>query len=185
METIEIARKAKESADILGNAPTSQKNRALRLVCSKLRERKSDIVDANKEDISQAEKNGLPSNLVNRLGFGEDKVDSRIEALETIASLDDPVGQPFNAQVRPNGMRVQRVRVPLGVILMVYEARPHVTLNAGAFCLKSGNAAILRGGSEAKVCNQLLGEIWTEALKEAGLPEGCVQVITGSHEQVN
>jgi glutamate-5-semialdehyde dehydrogenase len=185
MDSRQIAEKAKQSTKILANASTSDKNQVLKLVCDKLEKRKSEIARANRQDIENAEKNGIASNLVNRLGFDEKKVESRIEAIRQIIQLDDPVGQPYKSQVRPNGMKVMRVRVPLGVILMIYEARPHVTLNAGAFCLKSGNAAILRGGSEAKICNELIGEIWKQALKESGLPQECVQVITGSHKQVN
>jgi len=145
---------------------------------------RGDLLDANEADIAAARDAGLPANVQNRLRFGDAKINSRIASLKKIAALPDPVGQPFRSEVRPMGLRVERVRVPLGVILMIYEARPHVTVNAGAFCLKSGNAAILRGGSEARRCNTLLGEMWHKALEEARLPHDAVQVISGTHEEI-
>lgn len=153
-------------------------------MCEKLADRKDDVLSANAEDLSRAESDGLEQKLVQRLSFGEGKIASRIRCLEKIRALADPVGQSFAASRRPNGLDVCRVRVPLGVILMIYEARPHVTVNAGAFCLKSGNAAILRGGSEARKCNEILGELWRESLREVSLPEDAVQVISGSHEEI-
>jgi len=153
-------------------------------MADKLASRKREILDANEADLADARSKGLSANLVNRLRFGEAKIDSRIRCLEKIAALPDPVGQMYGVQRRPNGLRVARARVPLGVILMIYEARPHVTANAGAFCLKSGNAAILRGGSEAKRCNAVLGNLWREALTESGLPQEAIQVIAGSHEEI-
>ncbi|MBN1589144.1 MAG: glutamate-5-semialdehyde dehydrogenase, partial [Pirellulales bacterium] len=144
----------------------------------------AEILDANQRDLDAAAKAKLPENLVARLRFGEEKVFARGRSLRKIAELPDPVGQTIRSEMRPNGLTVDRVRVPLGVILMVYEARPHVTVNAGAFCLKSGNASILRGGSEASNCNQLLGQLWQDSLADADLPVDAIQVISGSHEDV-
>jgi glutamate-5-semialdehyde dehydrogenase len=153
-------------------------------MADKLAECSREIVDANQHDLEAALAGGLPENLVARLRFGEKKILARQHSLHKIAELPDPVGQSIHADVRPNGLQVARVRVPLGVVLMVYEARPHVTINAGAFSLKSGNAAILRGGSEAECCNALLGTLWQESLREAGLPEAAIQVVSGSHDEI-
>ena len=117
--------------------------------------------------------------------MSEAKINSRIAALHKIANLPDPVGQVFQPITSTNGLKACRMRVPLGVIMMIYEARPHATVNAGSFCLKSGNAAILRGGSEAKICNQKLGELWQNSLADAGLPTEIIQVVSGSHEEIN
>jgi len=166
-------------------ARTDQKNAALALMAQKLQVREGEIVEANQRDIADAVDRGLPDKLVRRLRFGEEKIAARRRCLEKIAALPDPVGQLIREEKLPGGLEVARVRVPLGVVMMVYEARPHVTINAGAFCIKSGNAAILRGGSEARRCNAVLGELWRESLLEAGLPAEAVQVVSGSHERIH
>jgi glutamate-5-semialdehyde dehydrogenase len=166
-------------------ATTEQKNAVLNAMAEKLAARKQGILSASEADLAEAKSSGVPTNLINRLRFGEEKIDVRIRCLRKIEALPDPVGQTYHVERRPNGLEVARVRVPLGVILMIYEARPHVTVNAGAFCLKSGNAVILRGGSEAKRCNALLGGLWRESLAEADLPPEAIQVVSGSHEDVN
>ena len=185
MDTDEIVATARDSAAVVATCETEQKNAALEAMAHKLGERRQDLIEANQKDIEAARESGTPGNLLDRLGFGDAKIDSRIGSLQKLKNLADPVGQTFRAEKRPNGLEVARMRVPLGVILMIYEARPHVTVNAGAFCLKSGNAAILRGGSEAERCNALLGELWRESLREADLPEGAVQVVSGSHDEVS
>ena len=185
MKVREVARVARDSAASVAIAPTEQKNAALDAMAGKLAERRQEIISANEADLADAGSRPETANLIDRLRFGEDKVDSRIRSLRKIAALPDPVGQTCAADRRPNGLEVARMRVPLGVILMIYEARPHVTVNAGAFCLKSGNAAILRGGSEAKRCNAALGELWQSSLREAGLPPAAIQVISGSHEEID
>lgn len=179
------ARTARETSRLLATAETPRKNAALEALAERLDARRGDIVSANRRDMENAEAAGVAENMVKRLSFDDAKIDGRIVSLRKIAALPDPVGQPFGASIRPNGLEVARVRAPLGVVLMIYEARPHVTVNAGAFCLKSGNAAILRGGSEAKECNALMGELWRDSLEAAGLPGAAVQVISGSHEEVD
>jgi glutamate-5-semialdehyde dehydrogenase len=179
-----IAQSARKACDAIASAPTSTKDAALTAMARSLSARAGDVLAANEADMADAKASGLRANLVDRLRFAKDKIDSRIRCLEKIAALPDPVGQAIRTERRPNGLEVARVRVPLGVVLMVFEARPHVTVNAGAFCLKSGNAAILRGGSEAGRSNELLGELWREALSGAGLPGEAIQVIGGSHEEV-
>ncbi len=183
-EPVTIARGARRVCPQLALAPREQKDGALLAMAKKLTERTSQILDANQKDLDAAATAGLPANMLQRLRFGEQKLVARQRSLQKIAELPDPVGQTIHLATCPNGLEVARVRVPLGVILMVYEARPHVTVNAGAFSLKAGNAVILRGGSEARRCNTLLGALWRESLIEVGLPANAIQVVTGSHEQI-
>jgi len=185
MEAQSIARTARDLSAAVATAETESKNAALLSMAHRLVSRKGDILAANDADLAEARSAGLPDHLTKRLVFGEKKIDGRVRCLQKIAELPDPVGQEFSRIRCANGLFATRVRVPLGVILMIYEARPHVTVNAGAFCLKSGNAAILRGGSEAKHCNALLGALWQESLEEAGLPPQAIQVISGSHAEVD
>lgn len=180
-----IAQRAKEASRVVALATTDQKNAVIHGMSVRLAARKSEIVAANLADVAEVITKGKPTHFIDRLGFGEEKIEARIRALGKIEALPDPVGRPYGLKHLPNGLEVMRVRVPLGVVLMIYEARPHVTVNAGAFCLKSGNSAILRGGSEAKRCNELLGMLWRESLAEAGLPCESIQVVTGSHEEIS
>ncbi len=183
--TKNIAQTAKKCASIIANTPTEQKNAVLLQMAKLLDTHREDIVAANQADVTAAQKNNIAKNLLARLQWSDAKINSSIAALHKIANLPDPVGQLFEPISSSNGLKACRMRVPLGVILMIYEARPHVTVNAGSFCLKSGNAVILRGGSEAKNCNQKLGELWQTALTDVGLPVETIQVVTGSHEQIN
>ncbi len=185
MDVRKTAQAAREAAGVLAGATADQKNAAMRHMAQRLEARRGDILSANEADLDRAREEGIDQHLVDRLRFGESKIASRVGSLGKIEALPDPVGEVFRNETRPGGLNVSRVRVPLGVILMIYEARPHVTVNAGAFCLKSGNAAILRGGSEARECNALLGELWQDSLDDAGLPLDAVQVISGSHEQID
>lgn len=181
---LDIARQALEVSKLMANAGTDSKNAALRAMAVKLAERRKDIVAANNEDIEEARSSGTPENVLKRLVFSDSKIESRINSLDKIAALPDPVGQVIRKDEIVGEMTAERVRVPLGVILMIYEARPHVSVNAGAFCMKAGNAAILRGGKEARRCNDLLGRLWGESLAESGLPANAIQVISGSHEEI-
>lgn len=183
-EAVSIADAARRASQVLASATRQQKDMALHVMAHNLAVHTEAILESNQQDIEAAVSEGLPENLVARLRFGEQKILARQRSLQKIADLPDPVGQMIREEQRPIGLHVSRVRVPLGVILMVYEARPHVTVNAGAFCLKSGNAAILRGGSEAKRCNTLLGQLWQASLVEAGLPKDAIQVVSGSHEEI-
>ncbi len=179
-----ISLAARYSSEIVANATTEQKNAAISSMAKRLDARRLDIISANKADLSEARSRGIAAKLIKRLCFGEEKINSRIRCLLKVEALPDPVGQPYRMEHRPNSLDVARVRVPLGVILVIYEARPHVTVNAGALCLKSGNAAILRGGSEARRCNELLGDLWQESLSESGLLPETIQVVSGSHEDI-
>ncbi|MEQ9369027.1 glutamate-5-semialdehyde dehydrogenase [Coleofasciculus sp. F4-SAH-05] len=185
MDCLSIAQAAKKCAPTLANASTQQKNAALLRMAELLDAHRTDLVAANQVDVTAAKDAGKPAHLVARLLWPNEKIDARIRALHKIAALPDPVGEFFEPIACANGLKAFKMRVPLGVILMVYEARLHVTVNAGAFCLKSGNAVILRGGSEAKTCNQLLGKLWQKALSDADLPTDAIQMVIGSHEQVH
>lgn len=181
----DIADRAERASEVLACADTESKNRVLLRMAALLEERCDEIIAANEQDLEQARGAGIEGSLLDRLAFSKAKVQSRIISLNKIAALPDPVGQYFDQQRRPNGLVVSRMRVPLGVIFMIYEARPHVTVNAGAFSLKAGNAVICKGGSEAQRCNTLLGQLWIEALETAGLPGDAVQVVSFSHEAVD
>ncbi len=180
----QIAQRAHESASLVASASRQQKDRVLLVLADLLTQQAEEVLAANQADLEAARQGKLAEHLLNRLTFGRQKLFSRVESLRTIAALEDPVGQPLAASQRPNELFVSRVRVPIGTILMIYEARPHVTLNAGALCLKAGNAAILRGGSEARRCNAILGHLWQQALAEADLPQEAIQVVSGSHEEI-
>jgi len=179
-----MASEARAAANIVRAAPTAAKNAALGAMAGRLQSREREIVAANAADIAGAQERGLEGSMVRRLGFGGDKIGARVRALTEIAALPDPIGE-IETVLSENGLRAVKRRVPIGVIGVIYEARPHVTINAGALCLKSGNAVLLKGGSEALNCNHLLGELWQESLLEAGLPAGAIQVIsTGDREAV-
>ena len=179
-----VALAARRASRELATASREQKDTALTTMADLMAEHTTAILQANKQDLETAVENGIEENLIARLRFGEQKILARQTSLRKIAALSDPVGQEIAKDTRPSGLHVSRVRVPLGAILMVYEARPHVTVNAGAFCLKSGNAAILRGGSEAKECNTLLGQLWQDSLVKAELPADAIQVVSGSHSEI-
>ncbi len=181
----EITGIAKRAGKEIALADTEAKNNVLAKMAGLLEERGSDVLKANQEDLREARKNDIKDALYQRLMFDEKKLQSRIVSLKKITALPDPVGQIIDQSRTPNGLLVGRMRVPLGVILMIYEARPHVTVNAGAFAIKSGNAIICKGGSEAKHCNAIIGRMWVDALESAGLPKDVVQVVFLSHGGVD
>lgn len=183
MNTRQVAEAARGASKKLTVATTQEKNGALLAMAELLESRKRDIVAANVADMVEVKAKGITGPLYTRLKFDELKIDGRIRSLKKIAALPDPVGQTIRSDLRPNGLQATRVRVPLGVIMMIYEARPHATVNAGAFCLKSGNAAILKGGPEAKRCNTLLDELWRAVVGKAGLPEKSIQVVSATFEE--
>ena len=145
-----IARAARTAFQVLAVAPTENKNAALLAMADRLEACRDAVIAANETDLAAARDEGVAENLVKRLQFGEQKIAGRIRSLRKIAPLPDPVGQIIRAERRPNGLEVSRVRVPLGVVLNIFEARPHVTVNAGAFCLKAGNAAIDTAGMKVE-----------------------------------
>jgi len=179
----QIARRSREAAALAARAGTEQKNDVLRHLGRLLEEQCGEIVAANRADMD-AGSAGVSGALLKRLEFDASKVQSRIESLKLIAELPDPVGQVSSLRRLPNGLLAGRMRVPIGVLLVIYEARPHVTINGGALGLKAGNAVIMRGGSEAKRCNALLGRLWAESLAANDLPGDAVQVISTSHDAI-
>lgn len=175
-ELIKIGQKAKSAARKLAYMGTAAKNEALLAMAQALIFHEEEILQANIRDITAAEKKGLKGSLVNRLRLSSDGIRQMSEALREVVHLPDPVGEG-DFWTRPNGLRLQRMSVPLGVVGMIYEARPNVTVDAAGLCLKSGNAVILRGGSEAIESNKVLARIIAEASEEKGMPEGTIQLV--------
>jgi len=172
-----IAKEARRASRRLRRAGRTEKDKALLRMAELLIEEEGSIRKENEKDVSKAGELGLSSVLVDRLKLDTKTIRSMADGLEEVAALPDPVGQVTGMWKRPNGLRVGRVRIPLGVIGFIYESRPNVTVDAAALCLKSGNAVILKGGSEAIHSNIILGRLLDEALEEAGLPKEAVQVI--------
>ncbi len=168
---------ARQAAIALAAAPTGQKAQALIEAAAAMRRSAADILAANAGDVVRARANGLTAAMVDRLSLDEARLEGIAAALEAVAALPDPVGQMIDESRRPNGMLLQRVRVPLGVIGIIYESRPNVTADAGALSLMSGNACILRGGSEATATNRALHAAMLEGLRAAGLPEAAIQLV--------
>lgn len=174
---LDIGKKAKAAARVLRNATDKQKSAALRHMAERLLEKKDELIAANQKDLQAAKEKNLASALVDRLTLSEATIQSMATGLRQIADMPDPVGKRSETIVRPNGMMVAKMRVPIGVIGIIYESRPNVTIDAAALCIKSGNTTILRGGSEAFHSNQALGEVILEGLQAAKLPQECVQVV--------
>lgn len=172
-----IGRAAVVAARALANADTAARNTALKAAADAVRVRSAAILAANRLDLQQAGERGLSGALMDRLMLDEQRVAAMAAGIEEIVALADPVGSVIAQWTRPNGMRIQRVRVPLGVIGIIYESRPNVTADAGALCLKSGNAVILRGGSESTHSNRAIHECLAQGLRAAGLPEAAIQLV--------
>ena len=172
-----VGRQARAASRRLAGATTAEKNAALLHIAAAIRREKAELVAANQEDLAAARAAGLETALLDRLTLSEKGVDSMAEGVEQVATLADPIGEMTDIKFRPSGIQVGKMRVPLGVIGIIYEARPNVTADAAALCLKSGNAAILRGGSEAIRSNRAIAALVQEGLKAAGLPAESVQVI--------
>jgi len=172
-----IGRAAAAAAEVLARATTAQKNAALEAAAQALRRRRDEILAANAQDLEVARTRGLAAAMVDRLALDAARVEAMARGVEEIARLPDPVGTVLAEWERPNGLRIQRVRVPLGVIGIIYESRPNVTCDAGALCLKSGNAAILRGGSESHRSSTAIHACLGDGLRAAGLPEACIQLV--------
>jgi len=172
-----MAKDAKAASRLLRKAGRATKDAALELMADQLTKRAREIIKENEKDLSQAESAGLSSAMIDRLTLNEKVLKEMCDSLREVAYLPDPVGEITRMWKRPNGLSVGRMRIPLGVIGFIYESRPNVTVDAAALCVKSGNAVILKGGSEAFHSNLILGQVLREALKEAGLPQNAVQVI--------
>jgi glutamate-5-semialdehyde dehydrogenase len=173
----ELGRRAKEAAVALRNASTAAKNRALAEAARLIRAEKAAILAANARDIEAARKAGMSAALQDRLLLNEARIEAMAKGLDDIAALPDPVGARIDEWTRPSGLVISRVRVPIGIIGVIYEARPNVTADAGALCIKSGNVVVLRGGSDSFHSSRAIVELLRRALKVAGLPEDCVQLV--------
>jgi glutamate-5-semialdehyde dehydrogenase len=175
-----MGHRARSAAEVLATATTQQKNAALRGGARRLRESSELILAANAADMHDAQVRQLSAALLDRLRLDAGRVDAMAQGLEAIAELADPIGKQLAQWSRPNGMRIERVSVPLGVIGIIYESRPNVTADAGALCLKSGNAVILRGGSESGRSSAAIHAVLQQALAEGDLPESCIQMVPTS-----
>lgn len=173
----EIGRRARKAARVLALAPSAQKDKALGAAATAVLASKAAILAANAEDLAEAKRGGANAAFLDRLALDDKRVAAMAVGIETIRDLADPVGQVTERWTRPNGMTIERVRVPLGVIGIVYESRPNVTADAAALCLKAGNAAILRGGSESQRSNRAIHACVTAGLVEAGLPADAIQLV--------
>lgn len=173
---LELGQRARNASRLMMNASDAAKSAALRAMAEHLQRNKQTLQEANAKDLDAARRNNVAPALLDRLTLSDKSLATMTTGLRQIAAMPDPIGSQTASSTRPNGMRVGQMRVPLGVIGIIYESRPNVTIDAAALCLKSGNATILRGGSEAFHSNQALGQVIRSGLAEAGLPEDAVQV---------
>ncbi|MEZ5268265.1 MAG: glutamate-5-semialdehyde dehydrogenase [Microthrixaceae bacterium] len=173
----ELAARSKVASRAMANASTAVKNEALLAAADLLEVRSGELLTANAQDVSSAEANGIAPGLIDRLRLSPERVTAMADGLRQVATLADPVGEVMSGWVRPNGLRITQVRVPLGVVAIIYESRPNVTSDAAGLCLKSGNAAFLRGSGSAINSNLAIGEVLREAVTKAGLPTDAVIVV--------
>ena len=173
----ELGRAARAAAAVLAQASAEQKRRVLEAAAAELRAARTAVLRANAEDVAEAKARNLSSAMLDRLALDDKRLEATAAGLETVAALEDPVGQVTAEWQRPNGLKISRVRVPIGVIGIIYESRPNVTADAAALCLKSGNAAILRGGSESARSSAAIHGCLALALRRNGLPETGVQMV--------
>jgi len=176
-QMLALGRAARAAAAELAVVPSPVKDQALRAAASALRARKAEIQAANDQDVAKAKERGLAGPMIERLMLNDARIEAMAKGLEDIADFPDPIGGVIAEWTRPNGLKIQRVRVPLGVIGIIYESRPNVTADAGGLCLKSGNAAILRGGSESFHSSRAIADCLAEGLRSAGLPEAAIQLV--------
>jgi glutamate-5-semialdehyde dehydrogenase len=172
-----LGSQAREASRIIAAADTGLKNQALLAIAEALNHDREKLLAANAVDMQNGSANGLDAALLDRLELNSERIDAMIEGLHQVATLPDPIGEVTDLQDRPSGIKLGKMRVPLGVVGIIYESRPNVTIDAASLCLKSGNATILRGGSEAILSNQAIAACITQGLIEVGLPEAVVQVI--------
>jgi len=173
----DMGKKARKASRALAGISPAVKNKALELMAEKFELNRARIKSENQRDLDKAPDYGLTEAMIDRLRLTDVRIDGIIKAVLEIAALEDPVGALENIRVRPNGLRIGHMRAPIGVIGIIYESRPNVTVDAGALCMKSGNATILRGGKEAFYSNTILAELMEQACQEAGIPEGAVQLV--------
>ncbi|WP_047532753.1 glutamate-5-semialdehyde dehydrogenase [Methylotenera sp. N17] len=173
----QLGQEARQASRAMAKADTQTKNQALLFIAAAIQREAQALLAANQQDIAAAKANGMDDAMLDRLTLTEKSIANMAEGLTQIASLPDPIGEMSDFKYRPSGIQIGKMRVPLGVIGIIYEARPNVTIDAAGLCIKSGNACILRGGSEAIHCNQALAKLVHEGLAKAGLPENAVLVV--------
>ncbi|WP_372981123.1 glutamate-5-semialdehyde dehydrogenase [Marinobacter sediminum] len=173
----EVGEQARAAATLVARSTTTVRNQALLATARALDSGRTELAEANAKDLESGRSNGLDGAMLDRLELTPERIDTMIEGLRQVASLPDPIGEITDMTYRPSGIQVGKMRVPLGVIGIIYESRPNVTVEAASLCLKSGNATILRGGSEAIHSNQAIAQCLSQGLAEAGLPETAVQVV--------
>lgn len=173
----QIGIKAKKAERFLMTKTTGEKNEALTLIAKELLNESDYIISQNKIDTDNARANGMSESLIDRLSLSKERIEAISQAVMQIVALDDPCGKVISGGIRPNGLKIEKVSVPLGVIAVIFEARPNVTVDAAALCLKSGNTVILRGGKEAINSNMAMAKTMRTALNKAGFPEDCLQLV--------
>ena len=181
---ISLGKKAKEASYILGNLSSKDKNDALYAMADFLIENSKIIIEANKKDLETSRIKGTSESMLDRLALNEARIEGMANGLRQVAALEDPIGEVLGMWTRPNGLQIGKKRVPMGVIGIIYEARPNVTSDAAGLCFKSGNAVILRGGSEAINSNKAIAEALREGLKSVGLVEDAVQLVEDTSREV-
>ena len=185
-EIEDIAKRARLASLALCNTSTKEKNDALQAIARGIESNRKLLKEENEKDLADAEKNGLTEAMIDRLRLTHERIDGMVKGLRQLIELPDPVGATLESKTRPNGLEINKVRVPIGVIGIIYESRPNVTIDCAGLCLKSGNASILRGGKEAIHSNQAMASIITEALEGSPLPDDAVQLIpTTEREALN
>ncbi len=181
--TEELGRKAKEAEAVIASASTLEKNNALAAISKALIENKELIIAENAKDIAAAKENGMSEAKQDRLKLDEKRIADMAKGVDELIAMNDPIGQVMDGFIRPNGLQIIKARVPLGVIGIIYESRPNVTVDAAALCLKAGNTVILKGGKEAINSNICLGDIMRKAVSSVGLPEDVVQVVNSTSRE--
>lgn len=180
---ITLGKNAKKAASFLGTAGISEKNQALLMVADALEENKDYLIEENKKDIVRAKENGMTEALIDRLALTEARIAGMSEGIRQVAALEDPIGEVMNMKKRPNGLLIGQKRVPLGVIGIIYESRPNVTADAFSLCFKTGNAVILRGGSDAICSNQAITNVIRGALEKSGMMADAIQLVSDTSRE--
>lgn len=180
---IELGINAKNAQNTLASASTALKNKALTAICNALKANKNEILKANAIDLENGKANGMSESLLDRLALSEKRIDDIADSVLEIVALPDPVGKIKDGSTRPNGLNIEKVAVPLGTVAVIYEARPNVTIDAAALCLKSGNTVILRGGKEAINSNIATAGIMRNAIESVGLDRNCIQLVVNTDRE--
>ncbi len=180
---LEMGKRAKQASAVLAGVSSEVKNKALDLIAKAIISHADDITAANAIDVDKAKAEGMTDAFVDRLVLTDSRIRAMANGAMEVVALPDPIGEVLGGGIRPNGLRIQKVRVPLGVIAIIYESRPNVTVDAAVLCLKSGNAVILRGGKEAVNSGAVLANIMRDAVAEAGLPRDCIQFVTDTSRE--